>query len=624
MLDYSEISRLLRYYILIATNAAGSGHLTSSLSAADLLTVLYFKHFRYDFQSPHNLYNDRLIFSKGHATPLLYSLYKLANQITTEELLQYRKSNSKLQGHPTPDTPFIDVATGSLGMGLSYGLGMALAFQMKKSTLASLPKVYVLLGDGEMAEGQNYEAMQLASHYRADNLVGILDVNRLAETGETMVGHQPEVYAHRFQSFGWETLIVDGHDIPQIDNAFQTISENQTRPTMIIAKTIKGKGLSFLEDQPNRHGKVLKDDEYHAALQELALPETILQNTYAVQKPHNYSQVETSQHNYVLPTKALENQQFATRKAYGIALSELAQQSPKVLALDADLSDSTFSGLVQEAVPNQFLNMYIAEQNMISVAVGLSKLGYQPFVSTFSAFLTRAHDQLRMATLSQANMVLCGSHAGVSVGEDGPSGMGLDDISMFRSMFNTTILYPSDAVSTAKLLQLAAHQVGLTYLRTSRPPFANIYSSAEEFQIGGSKTLKSSPNDICAVVAAGITLHEALKASTELQNEGINIRIIDLYSIKPIDHQTLHKATAECNNTIICVEDHSVHGGLGDAVTEAFTNYEGQLPKILKLGIQKYPHSATSAQNLASHGISAEAIVAKVRELCQNTIKIRN
>jgi transketolase len=387
---------------------------------------------------------------------------------------------------------------------------------------------------------------------------------------------------------------------------------------MIIASTIKGTGISFLEDQPNRHGKVLKDDEYQAALQELFIPETSLRNTYAVQKPHHCAQVEIPQYSYVLPVKDLENQQLATRKAYGIALSELAQQSPKVLALDADLSDSTFSGLVQETVPNQFLNMYIAEQNMISVAVGLSKLGYQPFVSTFSAFLTRAHDQLRMAALSQANMVLCGSHAGVSVGEDGPSGMGLDDISMFRSMFNTTILYPSDAVSTAKLLQLAARQLGLTYLRTSRPPVANIYSSTEEFQIGGSKTLKSSSNDICAVATAGVTLHEALKAFTELQHDGINIRIIDLYSIKPIDRQTLHKATAECNNTIICVEDHSVYGGLGDAVAEAFTNYEGQLPKILKLGIQTYPHSATSAQNLDSHGISAQAIVAKVRNLSQN------
>lgn len=618
MIDNSEISTLLRYYILRATNAAGSGHLTSSLSAADLLAILYFKYFRYDFKNPHNLYNDRLIFSKGHATPLLYALYKLADQITTEDLLQYRKSNSKLQGHPTPDTPFVDVATGSLGMGLSYGLGMALAIQMQKSKLTYLPKIYVLLGDGEMAEGQNYEAMQLASHYHADNLVGILDVNRLAETGETMVGHQPEVYAERFQSFGWETIMIDGHDFSQIDSVFQTLNQNQTRPTIIIAKTIKGKGISFLEDQPNRHGKVLMDDEYQAALHELAVSETSVHKTYAVSKPHNYSKLEHPQHNYVLPTKDLEHQQLATRKAYGIALAELAQQSSKVLAIDADLSDSTFSGLVQDAVPNQFLNMYIAEQNMISAAVGLSKLGYQPFVSTFSAFLSRAHDQLRMAALSQANLVICGSHAGVSVGEDGPSGMGLDDISMFRSLFNSTILYPTDAVSTAKLLQLAAHQTGLTYLRTSRPQVANIYCSTEEFQIGGSKTLKSSASDICTVVAAGITLHEALKAHIRLQNEGINIRIIDLYSIKPIDRQILHQAAGEANNTILCVEDHSLQGGLGDAVAEAFTNYEGRLPRILKLGIHTYPHSATSAQNLENHGISAQAIVDKVREICKN------
>lgn len=637
MPDYKQIAKLIRYYILLSSTTAGSGHATSSLSAADLLTVLYFNYFRYDFNDKNNLANDRLIFSKGHATPLLYSLYKVAGKITTEQLLQYRKQDSPLQGHPTPDTPFVDVATGSLGMGLSYGLGMALGLLRQSEHAGSAsdnPNVYVLLGDGEMAEGQNWEALQLAAHYNTYNLIGILDVNRLAQTDATMLGHDVETYQKRISSFGWDTVVIDGHNFDQIDQAFNRLTTKQAKPTMIIAKTIKGKGVSFLEDQPNRHGKALKQVEFKQAIEELEISITETEQVFDIKKPsatvtptqvggnpqesnHSTMDSRTLKGIYDLrgndSTLNVNAEPTPTRKAYGESLALLAKLHPEIIVMDADLSDSTFSGLVEKAEPTQFFNMYIAEQNMVSAAVGLSKLGYKPFVSTFSSFMTRAYDQIRMAALSQANLVLCGSHGGVSVGEDGPSGMGLEDIAMMRPIQDSTILYPSDQISMSSLVNQSYANPNITYLRSTRVPTSILYSPDDQFPIGGSKTLKSSPQDICAIIAAGITVHEALKAHAELEKEGISIRIIDLYSIKPIDQKTLHKAAQECQNKLITVEDHSIHGGLGDVVLEAFTGLS--LPQVTKLGVKTRPHSATPSQNLDQHGLSAPRIVNLVRTL---------
>ncbi|MDQ3098152.1 MAG: transketolase [bacterium] len=608
------ISKIIRYYIIAASTKAGSGHPTSSLSAADLMAVLYFNFLKYDFKNPNNRYNDRLIFSKGHASPLLYALYKVAGVISEEELMTYRTLYSPLQGHPTPETPYVDVATGSLGMGLSFGLGMAIA---NKSD-GLLNKHYVLLGDGEMAEGNIWEAIEIAAHYKTNNLVGILDVNRLAETGETLFGHDVYAYEKRIAAFGWGTIVIDGHNIQEIISAFE-VAQKQEVPFMIIAKTIKGKGVSFLEDKLNKHGKALKDDEAEKAYQELNVSSSEKELIFPVGIPEDNSLIikDSTDYNALsmlesISTMTQQNEPVPTRKAYGIALSQLIKNSENLYVLDGDLSDSTFSGLTAEVKPNQFFNMFIAEQNMIAVGTGMTKMGKTVFASSFAAFLTRAYDQIRVSSLSESNLKITGSHVGVSIGEDGASQMGLEDIAMMRAIFNSTILYPSDAISTAKLLQQIPSLPHITYLRTTRKPTPVIYHPEDEFPIGKSKTIRSSDTDQCLIIAAGVTLHEALAAYEDLKSEGINVRILDCYSVKPIDTEGIISAARDSNNTVITVEDHYFEGGIGDAVLNVFSNGSAH---ITKMAITERPHSGKPAELLERYGISAKHIVEKVKEV---------
>ncbi|MFA5355054.1 MAG: transketolase [Thermodesulfovibrionales bacterium] len=600
-----RIAGLIRYFILVSTAEAGSGHPTSSLSAVELMACLLFGGiFRFDVSNPGHPNNDRLIFSKGHASPLLYSLWAAADKVTEDELKTLRRFGSPLEGHPTPAFPFAEAATGSLGQGLSIGFGMAL----NAGYIDRLPyRTYVLLGDSEMAEGSQWEAMQLAAHYRLDNLVGIIDVNRLGQRGETMYGHDLSAYQQRIASFGWNTVICDGHSIPEVLAAYEKALQAKGRPTMIIAKTIKGKGVSFLEDKNGFHGSAVKGDQLKEALAELGEINVTVRGDIA--KPGDLRPEET------IPDRAGEvsypaGAAVATRKAYGDALVRIYPEFPDIVALDGEVSNSTYSGIFRERHPERFFEMYIAEQNMVGAALGLSRRGRIPFVSTFAAFFTRAFDQIRMSRYSQANIKFVGSHAGVSIGEDGPSQMGLEDIAMFRALLNSVVLYPSDAVATERLVEESARHRGIVYVRTTRKETPVIYRNDETFPIGGSKVLRQSPSDRLTVVAAGITLHEALAAYEELKGEGILIQVIDLYSIKPIDHQTLRDA-AERTKRIITVEDHFEEGGIGEAVMRALAEYP--VP-VNSLAVRRMPKSGKPRELLDYEEISKEAIVKKVKE----------
>ena len=598
-----KLAQLIRYWILKSTTQAGSGHPTSSLSATDLMAGLMFDGtFKFDLKNPGNPNNDRLIFSKGHASPLFYALWAAAGAISEQELMTLRKFGSRLEGHPVMTFPFTEAATGSLGQGLSVGLGMAL----NAKYLDKLPyKTYVLLGDSEMAEGQVWEAIQLASHYKLDNLIGVLDVNRLGQRGETMYGHKVLEYDKRLKAFGWQTIVIDGHKTPQIINAFKKTVKAKGKPVMIIAKTLKGKGVKFIENKDDWHGKALKPDELEKALKGLGKVDVSIRGTIELPKTAKPALL-TSGKSELMPL----DKPIATRKAYGYALTRLAGKYP-IVALDAEVSNSTYSDIFKEANPKRFFEMYIAEQNMVSSAVGLARRGKIPFVSTFAAFFTRAFDQIRMAQYSQANVKFVGSHAGVSIGEDGPSQMGLEDMAMFRSVLNCIVLYPSDAVSCDKLVEEMAKQKGLAYLRTTRGETPIIYNQNEQFPIGGSKTLRQSPNDRVTVVTAGITVQEALKAYDELEKQGIMIRVIDLYSVKPIDVPTLQKAAKE-TKAIITVEDHYPQGGLGEAVLSALRHAKAH---VVKLAVTKMPKSGKPMELLDYENISTKAIVGEVKKL---------
>jgi len=629
------LTKLIRYYILISTTEAGSGHPTSSLSAVELMVALLFGGiFRYDVDNPQNPANDRLIFSKGHASPLLYSLWAAAGKIPEKELLTLRKFGSPLEGHPVPKIPYVEAATGSLGQGLAIGLGMALAAKigiLRSRTSDNLPRVYVLLGDSEMSEGSNWEAMQLAAHYKLDNLIGIIDVNRLGQRGETMYGHNLKAYQKRISSFGWETIVVkDGHNFEEILEAYRRALKIKDKPIMIIAKTIKGKGVSFLEDKEGWHGKALSQEELRKALLELGNIDKNIRGTIA--KPEKF-QIPNSK--FQIPNKSqIQNSKFqtykkgdlvATRKAYGNALVRIFPKFPNMVVLDAEVSNSTYSEIFKKAYPERFFEMFIAEQNMVGVAIGLARLpspsaqadggqarrGKLPFVSTFAAFLTRAHDQIRMAQYSDVHIVFCGSHAGVSIGQDGPSQMGLEDIAMFRAILGSAVFYPADAVSCEKLVEEAARQKGIVYIRTTRSDTPVIYDATEEFPVGESKTLHQTSKDDITIVAAGITLYEALKAYDILKKEGILARVIDLYSIKPIDTKSLKKAAAE-TKAIITVEDHFAEGGLGEAVKSALSDTG---TKIYSLSVNKIPTSGKPEELLDYEEISAKAIARKVKEV---------
>ncbi|HIE27059.1 TPA: transketolase, partial [Candidatus Poribacteria bacterium] len=559
-----QLAQLIRYYILISTTKAGSGHPTSSLSATDLMTCLLFGGiFKFNVNNPHSPNNDRIIFSKGHASPLFYALWAVAGKVTEEELLTLRKFSSPLEGHPTVVFPYTEASTGSLGQGLSIGVGMAL----NAKYIDKLPyRTFVLLGDSEMSEGSQWEAIQIAAHYNLDNLVGIIDVNRLGQRGETMYGHNLDAYKKRVSSFGWKPIVIDGHSLLEILTAYRKALRAR-QPVMIIAKTVKGKGVSFLEDKNGWHGKAIEKEDLDKALEDL--------------RPVNFSLIGTIRKPKKLMSEKPDAEEIqgieydpgkpvATRKAYGHALVRIFPAYPDIVVLDAEVSNSTYSEIFKKAYPERFFEMYIAEQNMVGSALGFSRRGKIPFVSTFAAFFTRAFDQIRMSQYSDSNIKFVGSHAGVAIGEDGPSQMGLEDLAMFRAILNSVVLYPSDAISTEKLVEEAAKHHGLVYMRTTRQATPIIYNNKEDFHIGGSKILRNSSNDLVTVIAAGITLFEALSAYENLKSEGISIRVVDLYSIKPVDSTTLREC-ASSTNAIITVEDHFTEGGLGEAVKSAIS-----------------------------------------------------
>jgi len=609
--QWVHLAQQLRIDSIRCTTAAGSGHPTSSMSAADLMSVLMSKYLHYDFDNPQNPNNDHLIFSKGHAAPLLYSMYKAAGAISDEELLTLRKFGSRIEGHPTPVLPWVDVATGSLGQGLPIGVGVALVAKY----VDKLPyKVFVVLGDSEMAEGSIWEALDHASHYKLDNVIGILDCNRLGQRGETELGWNTAAYAERAKAFGWTPIVIDGHNLEEIDHAFaHATGANNGQPTLIIAKTLKGKGFSAIENKDGWHGKALPKDMAEQAIQEIN-PQARSQS-YPVQKPENLQPAAEAQKKPVELPKYTVGETQATRKAYGEALRALGAANPDVLAVDAEVSNSTHAEDFGKAYPDRFFEQFIAEQQMVATAVAMSVRHKIPFASTFAAFFSRAYDFVRMAAISRANIRLVGSHAGVSIGEDGPSQMALEDLAMMRAVYDSTVLYPSDANQTAHLVELMAEHPGIVYLRTTREKTPIIYGPDEVFSIGGSKVVRRSDKDEATIVAAGITLHESLKAYEQLKNDGIIVRVIDAYSVKPIDEETLFVAAEEAGNKIITVEDHWSEGGLGEAVLEAFTERAGSLPEVVKLAVQSMPGSGTPAQLLEEAGISAHHIVQAVRAL---------
>ena len=600
-----ELGQQFRVDSVRMSSTAGSGHPTSAMSAADLMAVLLDGYLRYDFDDPRSPANDRLVISKGHASVLVYAIFRAAGAISDEELLTYRRVGSPLEGHPTPVLPWVDVATGSLGQGLPIGVGMALAGKY----LDRVPnRIWVLFGDSETAEGSMWEAFEHAAHYEVDNLTAILDVNRLGQRGETMVGWDLDTYVERARAFGWHAIAIDGHDIEEIDRAYAEALATKGKPTVVVARTLKGKGVAAVEDRNGFHGKPLDDPE--AAIAELGGERSL---RIEVAKPEP---VETHR----FPDGKLElpryepGSEVATRKAYGDALAALGSARGDVVALDGEVSNSTFSEIFAEVHPERFFEMYIAEQQMVAAAVGMQAVGWRPFASTFAAFLTRAYDFVRMASVSRARLALSGSHAGVSIGEDGPSQMGLEDIAMLRALHSSVVLHPCDANQTARLVAAMAEVDGIAYIRTLRPATPVLYGPDEEFEIGGSRVLRSSDEDEVAIVAAGITVHEALKAADALAEEGVAARVIDLYSIKPLDRETLLTAAEATGGRLVTVEDHRPEGGLGDAVASALTDAD-EPPRIVKLAVAEMPGSGKPAELLAAAGIDAEHIAEAVRRL---------
>ncbi len=598
---------LLRRHSLVSTAEAGSGHPTSCLSCAEIVAALFFHVMKLDLSDPKSPDNDRFILSKGHAAPVLYAALAEAGALSVEELLTLRRFDSPLEGHPTPRLPWVEAATGSLGQGLSIGVGMALAgkYLDKKSY-----KVYVLMGDGEVAEGAVWEAAQIAAHYKLDNLIGIIDVNRLGQSQATIFGHDLESYRKRFEAFGWRAVAIDGHDIEQVVRALEDAGQVSGQPNAIIARTIKGKGVSFLEDREGWHGKPLKKgEELERALRELGDIELRSEAPRIWLKPQQ--QISPARMEITPPDYKI-GQEIATREAYGSALVKLGAVSRDLVVLDGDTKNSTYSEKFLQAYPERFFEGFIAEQNMVGTAVGLAARGKLPFASTFACFLTRAFDQIRMAAISRANIKLCGSHAGVSIGEDGPSQMGLEDIAMMRAVADSVVLYPCDAVSAERMVELAANRYGIVYIRTTRPKSPVIYRNDTRFAIGGSHVLRASPEDRLTVVAAGITVHEALKAYERLKSSGIMIRVVDAYSVKPMDIDTLRACLAEVGNIFITVEDHYAEGGLGDALLEALA--EDQV-RVIKLAVRQLPRSGRPAELMHAFEIDSAAIVRKALEI---------
>ena len=607
--EWNDLAAQLAVDSIRCSTAAGSGHPTSSLSAAHLAAVLFSDHLRFDVDDPSNLGNDRFVLSKGHASPLFFSVLKAIGAIDDAQLMSFRKFGSPIQGHPAPapGMPWVDVATGSLGQGMPIGLGMALAMR-----LDGLPgRVWVTMGDSEVAEGSVWEAMENASFHGLRNLIGILDMNRLGQRGPTMLQWEGDVYAARAEAFGWRALCIDGHDVEAIDHAYRE-AEDASAPTLIVAKTEKGHGVSFLADKEGWHGKALSPEEATRAIEELGGERHI-----AVTPPKPDVRVEREPFGAWAETP-LELPRYeapeATRKAFGDTLVAMAAR-PDVVVLDGEVGNSTHTEEFMKAAPDRFVQMYIAEQAMVGAAVGLQALGKNAFAATFGAFLTRAYDFIRMAAISRANLRLCGSHAGVSIGEDGPSQMALEDIAMMRAVHGSTVLYPADANATAQLVPQMADIPGIVYMRTTREKTPALYAPEDDFHIGGSKTVRDDGGARVTIVGAGVSLFQGLEAADQLATDGIPSRVIDAYSIKPIDRDTLQAALRE-TGLIVTVEDHWIEGGLGDAVLAALAEDGADLSgRALKIGVTRMAGSGSPEELRDWAGISATTIAGRVRSL---------
>ncbi|HXZ74426.1 MAG TPA: transketolase [Streptosporangiaceae bacterium] len=603
--DIRELAQQLRVDSIRCSTAAGSGHPTSSMSAADLMAVLLVRHLRYDWQRPEDPANDHLIFSKGHASPLLYSMFKAAGVVSDEELMTgYRRFGSRLEGHPTPVLPWVDVATGSLGQGLPDGVGVALAGKY----LDELPyRVWVLCGDSETAEGSMWEALDKAAYYRLGNLTAIVDVNRLGQRGPTELGWDLDAYARRVEAFGCHAIVIDGHDIAEIDKALSQAA-GADRPTAILARTRKGRGFSEIEDREGWHGRPLPEPMAERAILELGGQRHLVVSGLRPDggSPRAWPSGEVRLPRYEAGAK------IATRLAFGQALAAVGARGD-VVALDGEVDNSTHLEEFAKAHPERYFEIFIAEQQLIAAAVGLSVRGYVPFAATFAAFLTRAYDFIRMSAISAANIRLCGSHAGTEIGADGPSQMALEDLAMMRAVHGSTVLYPSDATSAAYLVQEMAERGGVVYMRTTRGAYPVLYGPDEAFPIGGAKLLRSSPGDQVTLVGAGVTLHNCLAAADQLGREGIGARVVDLYSVKPIDAQALLQAAAATGDRLVVAEDHYPAGGVGSAVLDAF-NDAGRPVRIRHLAVRDLPGSGTPAELLEAAGISAQQIAQAARD----------
>jgi transketolase len=607
-----ELAQQLSVDSIRSSTSAGSGHPTSSMSAADLLAVLVGRHLRYDWDDPANPGNDHLIFSKGHASPLLYAVFKAVGVVSDEELMTtYRRFGSRLEGHPTPELPWVDVATGSLGQGLPDAVGIALA---GKYVEEAPYRVWVLCGDSEMAEGSIWEALDKASHYKLSNLVAMVDVNRLGQRGPTELSWDLDTYRRRCAAFGARVIVIDGHNLGEIDRAMGEAREDgHDQPTVILARTRKGRGFSEVEDAEGWHGKPLPPEMAERAVIELGGERRL---TVRGPKPGAFSRPARAAADGAavkLPAYS-RGDKVATRKAYGQALAAIGVRRD-VVAMDGEVSNSTFADEFAKQHPERYFEMYIAEQQLIAAAVGFSARGFRPFASTFAAFLTRAYDFIRMAAISRASIRLCGSHAGVEIGADGPSQMALEDLAMLRAVHGSTVLYPSDATSAAALVAAMADLDGICYMRTTRGAYPVLYDSGEEFPIGGAKVLRSSDHDQVTLIGAGVTLHECLAAADRLQADGISARVIDLYSVKPIDTGTLTAASAATGGRIVVAEDHHPEGGLGSAVVDALTGAGPAQLSVRHLAVRNMPGSGTSAELLDAAGISAAHIAAAASEL---------
>ena len=621
----ADLAAQLRVDSVRSSTSAGSGHPTSSMSAADLLAVLITRHLRYDWDNPHSAINDHLIFSKGHASPLLYSVFKAVGVVSEDELLNgYRRFEQRLEGHPTPVLPWVDVATGSLGQGLPDGVGVALAGKY----LDRLPyRVWVLCGDSELAEGSIWEALDKASYYQLSNLIAIADINRLGQRGETDLGWNLDAYARRAGAFGARVLVIDGHDLDAIDHALAAAADGTTgdQPTVILAKTIKGSGFSEVENSPDWHGRPFPPDMAERAIAELGGVRSLVLRG-AVPEPAEPGPARM--HPSTLPQQPAPAQapsgerpvykvgeKVATRRAYGDMLTALGARDTKVVALDGEVSNSTYAYEFARAFPDRYFEMFIAEQQMVAAATGLAVRGYKPFASTFAAFFTRAYDFIRMGSISNVAVRLSGSHAGVEIGADGPSQMALEDLAMIRAVHGSTVLYPSDGTSTAALVAAMADTPGISYIRTTRGSYPGLYPDGEAFPVGGSKVLRSGDHDQVTLVGAGVTLHECLRAAEILAADGITARVIDCYSVKPIDTGTLTAAAEVTSGRIVVAEDHHPEGGLGSAVADALLAAGQRDLQLTRLAVSGMPGSGSGAELLAWAGIDADHIAAAARQL---------